>query len=195
MVTIGGFLIDAVLVEGHNLDSVTTEHPIEEGADITDHIRILPDKVTIEGIVSNTPIGEVASIRENEAPFAGEFLPAADALAFLRKIRADREPVRVETTIIVYDNMVMINLNIPQTARTGDSFQFRATFQEVQIVKTERTAVEVSVPIASRKSNLGTKPSEEVKDSQALERERQFHAATNEKWNRPFDPSLGRDLL
>lgn len=32
-----------------------TEHPVEEGADITDHVRKEPELITVEGYITNTP--------------------------------------------------------------------------------------------------------------------------------------------
>lgn len=206
MVTIKGFLIDAAPVETHTLDSATTDHPIEDGADVTDHIRVLPDRVTIEGIVSNTPIGLAAEVRSSASQFlvestGGEItadtplrgLPADDALALLKQIRADREPVTVVTTIETYENMVMESLTIPQG--TGDALQFRATFREIQIVKTERTSIPVSVPRGEKKTNLGTKTSETVPESKALDRQRQLNNKMNKNWGRTHNPSIGTDLL
>ena len=206
MILINGFLIDAAPVETHSLNSVTTEHPVEEGADVTDHIRISPDMLTIEGLVSNTPIGEVAVVRENESPFLTEVtggvvtadtplrgVPSDDAFAFLKAIRAKREPVEVITNIATYRNMVMIGLSVPQDST--DALRFRATFQEIQIVKTDRTAVPVEIPRAQKKSKRGKKSSEVVKESKLLERQRQFMNKSRKNWGQTHNPSLGTDLL
>ncbi len=174
MVTIGGFVIDAAPTESHTFDSTVTEHPIEEGSDVTDHVRVRPDRVSIEGIVSNTPIGEVKAIRDSESPFAGEILPAPDAYAYLKQIRANREPVTVDTSLEKYENMILTSLVVPQNAQTGDAFRFRATFQEIQIVKTERASRRVAVARAQRKDNRGAKTSEPVAESTALEDQERF---------------------
>ena len=44
----GGIWLDASLVEVHMGDSDITEHPVEEGSDITDHIRPLADALWCE---------------------------------------------------------------------------------------------------------------------------------------------------
>ncbi len=196
MVTIAGFIIDATPVETHELSAETTEHPIEEGADVTDHVRILPDQITIEGVVSNTPVGTLAQTRANESPFAGEYLPADDALAYLRQIRENREPVKVETTIATYENMILVGLSIPQTSRSGDALRFRATFREIRIVKTERTRVKVSTPHAKGKRNRGRKPSPPVDEgSKLLQRQRQLNNRMRKNLGMTYDPTIGTDLL
>lgn len=47
--------LDVDLQESHDLASDITEHPVEEGADVTDHVRPRLRRVTIEGYVSDTP--------------------------------------------------------------------------------------------------------------------------------------------
>lgn len=47
---------DVVFSETHNASSTVTEHPVEMGADVTDHVRPNVDRVMIEGFISNAPI-------------------------------------------------------------------------------------------------------------------------------------------
>lgn len=47
---------DVVLSENHKKSATITEHPVESGADIADHVRVALDEVTLEGFVSNNPI-------------------------------------------------------------------------------------------------------------------------------------------
>lgn len=48
--------LDASLHEQHTGTATITDHPVETGSNVTDHIRPDPDMLTIEGIVSNTPL-------------------------------------------------------------------------------------------------------------------------------------------
>jgi len=48
---------DAVLSEEHEHASEVTEHTVEQGAAVVDHVRPLARRVTLEVFVSNTPIG------------------------------------------------------------------------------------------------------------------------------------------
>jgi hypothetical protein len=47
---------DVVGSEKHEFSSMVTEHPIETGSDVTDHVRPNLDRITLEGFVSQTPI-------------------------------------------------------------------------------------------------------------------------------------------
>lgn len=53
---------DVVTEEAHHLQTEATEHPVEEGADVTDHVRPKVDRVTLSTFVSNTPIIEKTEI-------------------------------------------------------------------------------------------------------------------------------------
>jgi hypothetical protein len=46
---------DVVTGEEHNISSTVSEHPVEEGANITDHVRPNLTRVTLKGIASDTP--------------------------------------------------------------------------------------------------------------------------------------------
>lgn len=47
--------LDVDLQESHDLSSEITEHPVEEGADVMDHVRPRLRRVSVEGYVSDTP--------------------------------------------------------------------------------------------------------------------------------------------
>ena len=50
---------DVVKSEQHNISTFITEHPVESGADIADHVRSNLDTFTLEGFVTNAPISGV----------------------------------------------------------------------------------------------------------------------------------------
>lgn len=148
-VLIAGFAIDATATQDHTLDSEVTDHPVESGSDITDNVRAQPITVALDCIVSNTPIGLVASQRDPATA------PGDDAYAKLLEIRDAREPVVIETERQRYENMVLQSLTIPIAADTGDSLRFRATFKQIRIVTNSRTTTKVAVPRAKKKKNRG----------------------------------------
>jgi hypothetical protein len=50
------FQFDCVKEEQHTREALICEHTVEQGVDITDHIRPQPDELTLTGIVTNHPI-------------------------------------------------------------------------------------------------------------------------------------------
>ena len=156
MIRIDGYLIDAAISEDHAFDSEVTAHPVEDGADVTDHVRARPITITVEGVVTDTPIGSAVAERGDDA------LPSEDAFARIMAIRDAREPVTIETSLGTFDNMVLQAFAVPRSSGNGESLRFRASFVQVQLVTTERTIVKVAVPRAAKKKNLGAKPSAEL---------------------------------
>lgn len=102
-VTIGDIWIDVSVREGHDLQAEVTEHPVESGANIADHIRPLPATLAIDGIVTNHPIElpgshvEGARQRANSIEIEAEpsvgaaaIIPGVDqAVALLGALRID----------------------------------------------------------------------------------------------------------
>ncbi len=54
---------DATLVENHSSSAKATEHPVEEGAALTDHVRPDLDRVSVTGIITNTPTNDTSISR------------------------------------------------------------------------------------------------------------------------------------
>lgn len=54
-------IFDAIRTEDHTMSATVTEHPVENGSIISDHVIQQPDKLTITGLVSNTPIDLIGS--------------------------------------------------------------------------------------------------------------------------------------
>lgn len=51
---------DCTLTETHSSSAKATEHPVEEGANVSDHVRPELDRVQIEGVITNTPLNDVS---------------------------------------------------------------------------------------------------------------------------------------
>lgn len=155
MLIIDGLIIDAEVSSDHTFEAEVTDHPVEKGADVTDHNRPRPIVVTVEGIVSATPLGTLRTSREGTDP-------PADALAVLQQIRDDREPVKISTSLQDYENMMMQRLQITKDASTGRALRFSATFKQVIIAINERTVKRAATPSAKGETDLGNKPATPV---------------------------------
>lgn len=129
---INGFLVDCLLSDNHTFAAEVTKFPVESGGTITDNIRNEPLVVVMDCLVSNTPLGQLVALRDkvNE--------PADAAYDMLLKVRADRLPVTIRTSLRTYENMALQNLSIPRASGRGDELRFTATFQEIEIVVNKR---------------------------------------------------------
>lgn len=80
--------IDCTITRTTNFENEITQFPVEEGLDVTDHIRTKPITMSIEGIISETPLtlesqkaALVTSAGSVVAKQLGGFKGAADTLA------------------------------------------------------------------------------------------------------------------
>lgn len=166
------FLIDVISSEEHKFESEVTEFPLESGGDFTDNVRPKPIEVSMECLVSDTPLQTIARARQQTnatkqtladasnfavlsavangtagSPPPPPNTPSKDALAFLMAIRGARLPVSIITSLRRYDNMVLRDLAVPRAPGQATSLRFTATFVQVTVVENRRF-VKVSAPRA-----------------------------------------------
>lgn len=156
-VFVDNFEIDAVVSEDVALDSDVTEYPVEEGANNADHFRPLPDAVMLDCIVSDTPIGPLATRRAVSG--LALLKPSDEVYSRLKAIREERRLVTVETGLDIYTNMALRGLSVPRSARDGKSIRFQAAFVKVLSATNERDTVLVTMPRAKKSVDLGNKAS------------------------------------
>ncbi len=146
---IDDLLIDTFTREEPSYEADVTDHPVEKGGDVTDNVRPKPNMLTVDGVISESPIGAAATASSVLAS------PTANARARLKEIFDAKQPIGVTTTTEVWTQMVMQSLTIPVDASTGLSLTFTAKFKQVIIVETQRTQVRVAVPSHGKEQNLG----------------------------------------
>lgn len=158
---IGALELDASVTEGHEGEVEVTEHPVEVGANVSDHARIKPDTLTLEGVISATPFGKTPSLDYIRAGYE-KLLELKDA----------RELLTVVTVLRSYPDMMLTKLSVPRDSTSGDALRFTATFKQVRLatVQKQTSTVRVArkVPKAKGKTELGNQvapPTEEVRSS------------------------------
>ena len=144
---IGALELDASISETHTAEVEVTEHPIEKGANISDHVRAKPENLSIEGVVSNTPVNRAQNARAVKSQ--GKLLQttsdvdaiqghpgvAESAYDQLRALKDSGQLITVVTKLRTYRNMVLRSLSIPRSAKIGDMLQFTAQFIQVNLVE------------------------------------------------------------
>lgn len=161
--------LDATISEGHEYSNEVTDFPIEEGSDISDHVRRSPERVTLEGFVTNTPVkyfGEDSSVRNSlneidgsrvESAFgqlldiAGYDLPGTTRDAYNGR---GAKIITLVTGLRSYFNMVLVSLSIPRNAQTGETLRFTAEFKKISQVKPEYTLVQNTSELNGKAPNI-----------------------------------------
>jgi hypothetical protein len=171
---IGDLALDCTVTETHTATSTVTEHPVESGAKITDHIRPDPVQLSITGIVSDTPIGSrqvqrsiavggaSVQVTQQEPPTSTTGYGRA-AWAKLDAIRTAAKPVKVVTRDKTYENMALVSLSVPKESKTGGALYFTAQFKQIRIVYNRTTKVVVAKATKShKKQDTGKQPTAAV---------------------------------
>jgi hypothetical protein len=148
--------LDASVTETHSLANTVTDHPVEDGVNVSDHSRPEPDALTIEGIVSNTPFStstQTRAVNSGSVTFdttSEANVPrdqpgyAEEAYRKLRQLRDEGVLCTVVTTLRTYTSMAITSVSVPRDSKTYDALRFSITFKRVVVVKNKLTRTRVS---------------------------------------------------
>ncbi len=172
------FTIDCTVSETHSRESPATEFEIENGDTITDHITVKPYALELQGIISDTPLDQLAL--EAITTAASAILPAAGivaagagfalssalskskrpsvaAFAQLLQLQATRQPFDVVTSLSRFPTMWIKSLSIPRDASTSQTLQFHLQLVQLLIVTPQTVNIQkFSTPaVAASKAEAG----------------------------------------
>lgn len=140
--SIGGIEIQATLEEIHNSTVQITEHPVELGAEITDHAFKKPEEIILRCAWSNSsPQALLGSVQRL---FSGDLSGSdyvSDVYSQLRALQDLRAPFEIVTTTRRYQNMLITALQVTRDQKTGNALVCTATCREVIIVQTKATTL------------------------------------------------------
>lgn len=129
--SIGRLLVDAHIREQHTFTATKTSRPIEQSANMSDHVQLNLPRLVIDGVVglatpSPSGLAAMAGIA-GLIPLTG---PAHRLAAdVLHDIWEGREPVSVFTSLGEYKNMVMLSLTFNRDRATRSSLPFTCEFE------------------------------------------------------------------
>lgn len=148
--SIAGFVPDVIVEERHEDRLSITEHPVESGANITDHAYKEPaelvmtvlwkqDYTTVGGYLFGTQIGS-----------------QSDVYTGLRNLQDSRQLIHVIAGKRSYKDMLIEELRVTTDANTENALEVRARFKQVIIVDTVvRTLSAAATRSMSKGANAG----------------------------------------
>lgn len=166
--------IDATRAEEHSFKAKATQHEVEDGSNISDHVINSGRTITIDGVISDDPITITAAAVGNLAGITGNLVgglggavatgavaklgselissgtkPSKDAVDIFEGIYVLKLPLMITTSIKTYTNMIMESLSFPRNSRNANSLEFKATFREIRIIESEV----VEIPVSATKND------------------------------------------
>lgn len=161
--------LDASPTRQHTASAQVTEHPVETGNPVTDYIRPMPRRLSVEGFITNTPIGAPPEGANNGVgaststqsltlyPASGapqalkwqalEFTAPFNRVqgAWLMLTRAIRlgNLFEITTSLDDYTNMAATQIVVSESPTAADALNFTIDFQELRFASTQTVAVPV----------------------------------------------------
>lgn len=114
------FEADLTIEELHERSAEVTQHPVESGGTISDHVILQPERLRLDGFVTD------ARLRDPEAT------RTQSAFADLDTAWSSGQLVQVITARKTYQDMVITRLDLPYDR--PESMQFSIELQQIKIV-------------------------------------------------------------
>lgn len=113
-------IFDAVPVQGHSFKADVTDHAVEVGSNVADHVRPKPVEVRVEGLLTDFPL-EVSGSRSGDnglAKVTGAVGRSKADFEQLVKLHVNGSPVTLTTSLREYPNMVIQAIDVPRDRQT-----------------------------------------------------------------------------
>lgn len=146
---LSGYFFDAVLREEHDTELRITEHPIQTGANITDHAYKLPERLMLEIGMSDA----MATLVEGQ--YTGGLSKSVNCYQTLKTLQARRTPLNVVTKLNSYQNMLIAHMSAPYDLRTCHGLRCAITLQQVILAKVQTTEAVTSRSQTTGETNKG----------------------------------------
>lgn len=157
----GALEIDTTKTRGFELAAEVTEFPVESGSAIADNIRPVNGTISIEGIISNSPLDLPSTQMEGVTQVtASQTLPGGDGSTkatlttwsgpFDRRRACDTvlaalvssgTPVRLTTSLRTLENLAITRYKVDESVETGQALPVVLEFKALRIATTQRVAV------------------------------------------------------
>lgn len=146
---------DLFIDESHGLEFQLSEHPVQDGSVITDHVTQKLRTCTISGMFTNHSAKRRANNTKTISIEGYESAPVLDNVAKNNYLKLEdyakrRLPVRLVTSLITYPKMMITNVKAKRGPDDGECVKFSMTLKEFKTV----SLVEVSADYVYRPDTM-----------------------------------------
>lgn len=137
------YIFDAIMRLEHSSQNRITEHPVQTGANISDHSFSLPDHVVMEiGMSDCMDVFTPGQFDDNDSP-------SISAYQTLKQMKTDRLPLTLTTRLDTYENMVIEQIHAPDDVKTMYALRCTVAFRQIM------TATVNEITVSSRPQTTG----------------------------------------
>jgi len=182
--------VDVMIVESPVHEWEPTRHPTTSGASVTDLRVDMPLRLSVTCFMGDKQY-DIRSIVSNVITGEG-LMPETwrDKYEAMRELWGKGEPIRVQTGLDVYDDMLIVNVSPIRNVETAGGFMFDIAFEQVTIISTSFFDIDTSL------LPQGDEPSEDKKatDKKTSKKKNRKRTQTKEA-SQEEETSLAYDLF
>lgn len=151
---IGGLMFDAIITSTHESSLTVTKHPVQYGADISDHAIVNPARLTLSVAVSDA-MGYISGPNQYPGNGMTKSTKAFDTLLQFQRLRT---PMTVFTKLRKYENMVITNITAEDDYTTAHALKATVELEQMMIVSVSETKVSARQWTMDSKRNSTVQP-------------------------------------
>ena len=129
-------VFDAVPSIGIKRQAEVTSYPVENGADVSDHVQIKNNTFSMSGVITETPIRLMHDMLHS-AGVNGTRI--SQAITYLDQIFEARQPIILVTEHRVYENVILRGISYDY--QSEHAMQFDLEFEQIRLVSYGETNV------------------------------------------------------
>ena len=142
--------MDATVSLNEEFNNSISSHPVQVGADITDHVRRENNKFSIKGMISDYSPGQrvkQGSFYTSAGTGDGSVIPsrAQQAYEFITRMRNNAVLFTLVTQYKSYPNCVISKVSNEHKAANGGALELSIDVQQIRIVRTSSTILASTV--------------------------------------------------
>lgn len=148
--------LDAIISQQHSFDADVTQHPVEKGAQPSDHIQPKAEVISLEAVIAEWRVGDpLPPLGVKPSPVR---VPAAQKA--LLRIRDTGTLVTLRGADREVSNLAVSGLRMSFGAKGNNTLRFSCTLTQVRFVETRSAAIQkrTKTPKAKKKKDEGNKP-------------------------------------
>lgn len=146
------YVFDGFMKIEHTLEAHGTEHPVQTGANLIDHVFILPARLTMEVLMSDVLDSYAAGMWSGQSASK-----SVNAFTTMETLQQQRQPLSITTRLKTYSNMFVEGIQVPDDFRTRNGLRAIVRFKQIFMAVVDTTSSDdCARPYSTNSNQLGT---------------------------------------
>ena len=165
---VGSVELDLILDEDHSKSAQVTENPLQDGRAISDGIFLELQDGSLTGLVTNHSVkraeerAKQLELQDSETLMAEAKNyqlenRAKQAWVDLKAVMDAKQPVKIVTSLEVYDDVAITNISTERNGDSGDALEIKVSFRQILTVSLMENEVTAQVQPKDMDSDINRK--------------------------------------